>query len=469
MYYLRTISILFTLIFFLLINSVLCQANLIPNPSFEDLIECPTQSGMIENAMFWNADSVTPDLFTYCATDPTIVPPDVFSYSAIPFHGNTMAGLGSFSNLGTIYEEISIELISNLEHGKVYYFSFMHKIPESLDSIFYCTSKNLNICFTQNSITNYCEELVFKYEDVLNENLLTQEWLKRESLISGKGQYIMKIGNYFNREESISLSNCVSASVASGRAYNFIDDFKLFELVDLPDTLLICNIIEPEIIEIDRIDDESYFLNGEEISGHIFLSDLGLNIVEIRFRDFSYYDTVLIVLESEYIDNIENDIFFCEDQNPVLGDYLQPYLFDSISLNGDSLSHNLEVGINYIDYFSRCTSGTIQIEFTRSECDCNVYIPNVFSPNGDGINDRFVPMVSCENAQIVNSSLEVFDRWGGKVYFKSNDGIVDWDGFDNRGNIIGRNVYIYIFSYLTIGQDGSRQEKIISGDILLVQ
>jgi gliding motility-associated-like protein len=53
----------------------------------------------------------------------------------------------------------------------------------------------------------------------------------------------------------------------------------------------------------------------------------------------------------------------------------------------------------------------------------NFYIPNSFSPNGDGLNDVFLPKAE----GIVNYSMEIFDRWG-QIIFRTNDVSVGWDG-----------------------------------------
>ena len=48
----------------------------------------------------------------------------------------------------------------------------------------------------------------------------------------------------------------------------------------------------------------------------------------------------------------------------------------------------------------------------------NVFIPNVFSPNGDNINDFFIPQVSPEITII--DELLIFDRWGNMVFKAEN-------------------------------------------------
>ncbi|MGB3619062.1 MAG: gliding motility-associated C-terminal domain-containing protein, partial [Catalinimonas sp.] len=55
-------------------------------------------------------------------------------------------------------------------------------------------------------------------------------------------------------------------------------------------------------------------------------------------------------------------------------------------------------------------------------------LPNVFSPNGDGINDRFVlPQLPEDNCTTRFQSFEVFNRWGVRVYRQSSPNVM-WDG-----------------------------------------
>ncbi len=78
----------------------------------------------------------------------------------------------------------------------------------------------------------------------------------------------------------------------------------------------------------------------------------------------------------------------------------------------------------------------------------NVFIPNTFSPNGDGANDIFYPrgsgLFSIKHAKI-------FNRWGELVYerndFKANDASAGWDG-TYKGQKLNPDVYVYIIEIL---------------------
>ncbi|RYY00155.1 MAG: gliding motility-associated C-terminal domain-containing protein, partial [Gammaproteobacteria bacterium] len=73
----------------------------------------------------------------------------------------------------------------------------------------------------------------------------------------------------------------------------------------------------------------------------------------------------------------------------------------------------------------------------------NLFIPNTFSPNTDGKNDRFYPRGKGLN-QI--KSLRIYNRWGEVVFtvtnFTANDPSVGWDG-TFKGSPLPPDVYVY--------------------------
>ncbi len=73
------------------------------------------------------------------------------------------------------------------------------------------------------------------------------------------------------------------------------------------------------------------------------------------------------------------------------------------------------------------------------------FIPGGFSPNGDGTNDTFV----IENIGFKRLSLEVFNRWGNRVY-RSNDYKNDWDGRCTEGVSIGQDLPEGTYFYIVI-------------------
>lgn len=68
------------------------------------------------------------------------------------------------------------------------------------------------------------------------------------------------------------------------------------------------------------------------------------------------------------------------------------------------------------------------------------YIPNIFSPNDDGENDRFIVQGRC----IAKMSMKIFNRWGNLV-FETDDLLEGWDG-TTKGKLANTDVYQYVIT-----------------------
>ena len=90
--------------------------------------------------------------------------------------------------------------------------------------------------------------------------------------------------------------------------------------------------------------------------------------------------------------------------------------------------------------------------------ESTLYIPNVFTPNGDGINDAF----NIYSYNLSEFDLSVFNRWG-QLLFHTNDPLTGWDG-TFKGQIVAG---VYVFTLKAKGNDGSEYQK--SGHVTLIQ
>ena len=103
--------------------------------------------------------------------------------------------------------------------------------------------------------------------------------------------------------------------------------------------------------------------------------------------------------------------------------------------------------------------------FSNEVCvdNCPEYLlPNVFTPNNDGINDTLVPIKGVRFIEKIN--LSVFNRWG-EIVFQTNDPAIRWDGKDKDKHIDCSNgVYYYICEIYEIFLTGTKVST-ISGTI----
>jgi len=104
--------------------------------------------------------------------------------------------------------------------------------------------------------------------------------------------------------------------------------------------------------------------------------------------------------------------------------------------------------------------------FVKRKKESNVYFPNVFSPNNDGINDIFLPFANEEVEEV--KFFRIFNRWGNLIFeqknFPPNDLSFGWNGTYN-GEVLDDNIFVYISSVKL----SSGKEETIAGDVALIR
>ncbi|MEA3496544.1 MAG: gliding motility-associated C-terminal domain-containing protein [Bacteroidota bacterium] len=108
-------------------------------------------------------------------------------------------------------------------------------------------------------------------------------------------------------------------------------------------------------------------------------------------------------------------------------------------------------GLYYVKVTNDCGSTSDSIILSFTDCSCNLFIPNAFSPNDDDKNEVFIPITNCN---ISNYKLLIFNNWGEQIFesVNINEG---WNGNYNTQKS-PEGVYFYI---LTANIHGISHEK----------
>ena len=205
------------------------------------------------------------------------------------------------------------------------------------------------------------------------------------------------------------------------------------------------------------------------------------------WQDGSFDSLYLINQEGVYWLNVE--LASCNFSDTILVDFFLP---ENLELGNDTticedepiVLEAWQLGANYVwqdsttlPYFEVNTTGLYSVQLSSNGCEyrdsvfvtaldctiCNVYIPNAFSPNGDGINDYFETYSNC-NFQ--NYNLKIFDRWG-EFVFEGKTESSRWDGtFKGKEMQTGLYVYLLEFTYAN-GQDFNKHVQ--SGGVTLLK
>jgi len=121
------------------------------------------------------------------------------------------------------------------------------------------------------------------------------------------------------------------------------------------------------------------------------------------------------------------------------------------------------IRVTVIDSNGCSAEAAIQLVIRK---ESKIYFPNVFSPNGDNINDYFYPIDFGQSSEV--EFLRIFDRWGNLLFertqFPTNQAEKGWNGQNAQGDKVMPGAYLFIVSILT-----GNTSQIFYGDITVIE
>jgi gliding motility-associated-like protein len=157
--------------------------------------------------------------------------------------------------------------------------------------------------------------------------------------------------------------------------------------------------------------------------------------------------TTHLTVKSKIEINLGRDSTICPGSNVMLNATIpdaRTYTWNDGSI--DSIMIVSQPGIYWVHVDVDNCIGSDSVNF--GECPANLWLPNAFTPNDDGINDVFRPV----GTSISKFQMTIFDRWGQEL-FTTNDIRMGWDG--KAGNQYCQpGVYTYIINYEGIEKQG---------------
>jgi gliding motility-associated-like protein len=160
--------------------------------------------------------------------------------------------------------------------------------------------------------------------------------------------------------------------------------------------------------------------------------------------------------------SLGDDLILCPGDSIILSPGLG---FNKYVWSDGSFLNNLEVtqpGNYSVTIFNDWCSATDEV--TISECSTELWFPNAFSPNYDGKNETFKPVI---RGTLNSYQVTVFNKWGQQVY-TSNDASTGWNG-TFEGNQCPVDLYVYIANYTVGPQSSVSKPRVQRGTVTILR
>jgi gliding motility-associated-like protein len=471
---------------------LLAQQNLVPNGSFEIISNCPhyysTQPTVLFSPPWQNPNPGTADLYSKCDTIVNSgfnapgcgVPLNLAGFQQ-PKTGKNYGGFlvwgkpsGSINN---VREYIQVQLLDSLIATKKYCVSFFVSLADS--GAQYCTSR-MGAYLSKNAITNSTQYLLNALPQIQNVygNLLNDKinWVPIQGLFQGAGENYITIGNFF---DDLNTDTAQVINNSSGRSYYFIDEISVveYEAADAGNDLIICKGIKVKPLNTCTYGAEYNWsvLMGDHVSidsPNVAVPSLTpvnstTYLLQKKQCGITTFDTLIVRVHNSYPALVMRDTTVC------VGDTIFVTAIGNCSwcnhtwnTGQSSLQFTVSPENNIVYTFSQtdsCFTTNDKVTIRVDPCfSPQVVVPNVFTPNGDELNDIWMPLIKFEQS-LSKYNLVIYNRWGIKV-FESSNTKQGWDGRTTSGVTCNEGTYYCIISYY---DEKTKEVVNIKGFILL--
>lgn len=182
--------------------------------------------------------------------------------------------------------------------------------------------------------------------------------------------------------------------------------------------------------------------------------------LEVTRGGCTYTDTITVQYAESSL-NIGNDTLVCNTEQLTLSG--KSILNSSYLWNTGERTDSIIVtgpGLYALAMENVCGIFTDSIQVDYKVCDCKPFVPNAFTPNNDGRNDKLGPLMKCK---VEKYEFIIVNRFGEAV-FRSTDMLQKWDG-TYKGQPCDVGAYYYLLKIKNI----SGTDELKKGDVILIR
>lgn len=201
-----------------------------------------------------------------------------------------------------------------------------------------------------------------------------------------------------------------------------------------------------ETVLVDAgIPNASYSWSTGETTQTINVSQADTIWVLVNDRGCIATDTLYVSIDTLNAINVMNDTTLCPGDPLVIDASAFGIGFQWSTGETTASITVLDTGVYLVDVTNSLGCVVSDTIIVRYRCDTKVFIPTAFTPNGDGLNDEFKPIVQSVDEGMY--SFQVYNRWG-QLVFETNNPDVGWNG-EQFGREAEEGIYTYLVRFFT--------------------
>lgn len=230
-------------------------------------------------------------------------------------------------------------------------------------------------------------------------------------------------------------------------------------IVDLGNDTTLCNGVA-WLLSVNT-NDASYTWQDGSTEASFTVTQSGTYHVAVTKGNCTKHDTIVINIAIPTLHISPDDTILCQNEAILLTantNITSSFLWSTGSTSNTTLI-NTE-GIYSVTATNHCGTLTDAVTIQQQNCNCTPFVPNAFTPNNDGLNDKLKIRLLCNEQKYI---LRIFNRFGECIFYSLNKE-KEWDGSQNNRPVTA-GVYFYYLNII----DAKGVQTAYKGDITLIR